>query len=384
MSELHISTVVVRRRSHQHRFLSRQYHEQEIRGDPDSDMRLDIDGMSYEASKSVLPASSDESFRVTSQSKRMDKTRDFILGGSRRSPKPTKLVSKHKRSKFAACSIVVKKHIDQSTTILDVQGVTLNRMFIINAGSGFRMCNTVKSFLDPKATAKINVLGNKFDTKFLEIIDARTDERLLKRKIFLHVDLCLRRCASAAANDNKSYDLFSMANHDSELDHLRDYNGTSLLLFAWSFKQKLAKPFYNFFADIDRPPLLRHMTFGKGQEIEGIKDKLDDSDQRTPGWKFNFWKMKGVPFRIEIGPRDVASGSVVISRRDIPGKQRKVFGISMEPSNSEAYVKDKFDGIHSSLLERAIALRDRFFPSILLWLVTPIHNFSNILLSSSK
>ncbi|KAL6008260.1 Proline--tRNA ligase, chloroplastic/mitochondrial [Asimina triloba] len=96
----------------------------------------------------------------------------------------------------------------------------------------------------------------------------------------------------------------------------------------------------------------------KTVKAAGFRVKVDDSEQRTPGWKFNFWEMKGVPIRIEIGPRDVANGTVVISRRDVPGKQGKVFGVSMEPSILQAQLKERLEDIQLALLEKATSFRD--------------------------
>jgi prolyl-tRNA synthetase len=48
----------------------------------------------------------------------------------------------------------------------------------------------------------------------------------------------------------------------------------------------------------------------------GVRVRLDDRDQHTPGWKYNEWELRGVPVRVEVGPRDVAKESVVFVRRD--------------------------------------------------------------------
>jgi prolyl-tRNA synthetase len=55
----------------------------------------------------------------------------------------------------------------------------------------------------------------------------------------------------------------------------------------------------------------------------GLRVKHDDREGVTPGFKFNDWEMRGVPLRIEIGPRDVAGGEVVLARRDITGPAGK-------------------------------------------------------------
>lgn len=47
-----------------------------------------------------------------------------------------------------------------------------------------------------------------------------------------------------------------------------------------------------------------------------IRIELDDRGEYTPGWKFNEWEMKGVPIRIEVGPRDIKRHQVILVRRD--------------------------------------------------------------------
>ncbi len=88
----------------------------------------------------------------------------------------------------------------------------------------------------------------------------------------------------------------------------------------------------------------------------GMRVEIDNADQRTPGWKFNYWEMKGVPLRIEIGPRDVAQGTLVVARRDVPGKGGKTFGVPL--ADCAEHVKQMLAEIQAALLQRAQDFRD--------------------------
>lgn len=58
---------------------------------------------------------------------------------------------------------------------------------------------------------------------------------------------------------------------------------------------------------------------------DDIRFKVDNREEATPGFKFNDWEMRGVPLRLEIGPKDVEKEQVVLVRRDRPGKEGKSF-----------------------------------------------------------
>lgn len=87
----------------------------------------------------------------------------------------------------------------------------------------------------------------------------------------------------------------------------------------------------------------------------GLRIKLDDREGVTPGFKFNDWEMRGVPLRIEVGPKDLAKGTITLSRRDIPGKAGKSF---VSQDNITAKVERLFRVIQQSILDRATKVRN--------------------------
>ncbi len=85
-----------------------------------------------------------------------------------------------------------------------------------------------------------------------------------------------------------------------------------------------------------------------------IRYKVDDRDNLTPGFKYNEWELKGVPVRIEVGPKDVEKGTVAIARRDIPGRAGKSF---VPQQGLTEHVRALLDEIQQALFDRALAFQ---------------------------
>jgi prolyl-tRNA synthetase len=83
----------------------------------------------------------------------------------------------------------------------------------------------------------------------------------------------------------------------------------------------------------------------------GIRAEVDDRDQ-SPGWKFNEWELKGVPVRLEIGPRDIEKGQAVLARRDT--HEKSFVSLSGIADSVDALL----DEIQKNMLEKARAFRD--------------------------
>lgn len=90
-------------------------------------------------------------------------------------------------------------------------------------------------------------------------------------------------------------------------------------------------------------------------QLKDLRLKVDDREGLTPGFKFNDWELKGVPLRIEIGPKDVQNGTAALSRRDIPGRDGKSFA---PIAALESSVPALLQTIQNNLLAKATAFRD--------------------------
>jgi prolyl-tRNA synthetase len=87
-------------------------------------------------------------------------------------------------------------------------------------------------------------------------------------------------------------------------------------------------------------------------EARGVRVMLDDRDAYTPGWKFAEWELRGVPLRMEIGPKDLEKSSVMLARRDTREKSATAM------AGLENAIVALLDDIQAALYKRALTFRE--------------------------
>jgi prolyl-tRNA synthetase len=118
--------------------------------------------------------------------------------------------------------------------------------------------------------------------------------------------------------------------------------------------QAVIVPIYK--TDEERATVLEAATRIRAELVAAnVRVKLDDRTALTPGFKFNDWELKGVPVRVEVGPKDVANNTVALARRDRPGREGKSF---VAQENLGATVAALLTEIQQSLHDKALAFRE--------------------------
>jgi prolyl-tRNA synthetase len=84
--------------------------------------------------------------------------------------------------------------------------------------------------------------------------------------------------------------------------------------------------------------------------------KVDDRDQYQPGFKFNEWELKGVPIRVELGPKDLAQNACVLARRDLPGKESKEANVPL--AGASGRIGELLQAMQENLLDKARRFRE--------------------------
>lgn len=98
-------------------------------------------------------------------------------------------------------------------------------------------------------------------------------------------------------------------------------------------------------------------------KASGIRVHVDDRPEASPGFKFNDWEMRGVPLRLEIGPRDLAAGTALLAKR-LGDEDKTAVSLDRAPE----LVATALDDFHQLMLQRAIGFRDSRTTSVDTWL----------------
>lgn len=111
------------------------------------------------------------------------------------------------------------------------------------------------------------------------------------------------------------------------------------------------------------PPKTREAVVARTDELfkelksAGVRVRVDDRTDVTPGWKFNEYEMRGVPVRLELGPRDMENGVCVLVSR-ISGEKKVV-----QQDRLVEEVKEMLEQVHQEMYERALKFREEHFYS---------------------
>lgn len=112
------------------------------------------------------------------------------------------------------------------------------------------------------------------------------------------------------------------------------------------------------------PPKTREQVVGRVEELHaelkaaGLRAIIDADPTQSPGWKFNEYEMRGVPIRVELGPRDMENGQVVLVSR-VSGEKRIV-----KQDQLLEEVQRMLEEIHHEMFEKAKAFRDEYMTSV--------------------
>ncbi|SYX82839.1 proline--tRNA ligase [Paenibacillus alvei] len=112
------------------------------------------------------------------------------------------------------------------------------------------------------------------------------------------------------------------------------------------------------------PAKMREQVVGRANELfselkhAGVRVRMDDRSDISPGWKFNEYEMRGVPVRLEIGPRDMENGVCVLVSR-VTGEKRIV-----QQADLVEEVNRMLADVHQEMFERALSFRDEHFYSV--------------------